>query len=117
MIRQETQINGVEFECRGEWVREGARLRITTVPELTAAGRKRIQDSGWRLRGPRRCDRRGSGRSDRAALRREGSGERALEWQAEGRQTRAVIAGEIIAAIVIGMLLPLWPVLVAVPTW
>jgi hypothetical protein len=40
------EINGVEFECRGEWVQQGSKLRLTTVPELTSAGRKRIQDSG-----------------------------------------------------------------------
>jgi hypothetical protein len=38
------QINGVEFECRAEWIQYGAKLRITTVPELSASGTKRIQD-------------------------------------------------------------------------
>jgi hypothetical protein len=39
------QINGVEFECRAEWIQKGAKLRITNVPELSASGTKRIQDS------------------------------------------------------------------------
>jgi hypothetical protein len=39
------QINGVEFECRCELIPDRATLRIMTVPELTAAGRKRIRDS------------------------------------------------------------------------
>jgi hypothetical protein len=39
-------INGVEFECRGEWLLRGASLRITIVPELTEAGKKRIERDG-----------------------------------------------------------------------
>jgi hypothetical protein len=40
-------INGVEFECRCQWIPERAALRIVSVPELTASGKKRIRDSGW----------------------------------------------------------------------
>jgi len=39
-------INGVEFECKGEWIKKGVELRITTVPEPTEAGKKRIKDGG-----------------------------------------------------------------------
>jgi hypothetical protein len=37
------EINGVEFECKGEWIKKGFKLRITTVPELTAEGKKRAK--------------------------------------------------------------------------
>ena len=40
------QINGVEFECRGEWTKKGFKLRITTVPEPTEAGKKTIKNNG-----------------------------------------------------------------------
>jgi hypothetical protein len=40
------QINGVEFECRGEWLEKGLKLRVTSVPELTEAGKRRLQESG-----------------------------------------------------------------------
>jgi hypothetical protein len=40
------QINGVEFTCSGEWIQQGSKLRVTTVPKLTDAGRNRVQDSG-----------------------------------------------------------------------
>lgn len=40
------QINGVEFDCRGEWVKKGFKLRVVTVPQVTEAGAKRIKDSG-----------------------------------------------------------------------
>jgi hypothetical protein len=40
------QINGVEFECEGQWIQRGALLRITTVPEITPAGRQKIKGSG-----------------------------------------------------------------------
>lgn len=39
-------INGVEFECRGEWLRKGFEIRLTTVPQPTAAGKQRIKDGG-----------------------------------------------------------------------
>lgn len=39
-------INGVEFECKGEWVKKGFKLRITTIPEATEAGKKRIKAGG-----------------------------------------------------------------------
>lgn len=42
---EERQINGVEFECRGEWLMRGAILRVTTVPHLTEKGKKRIAES------------------------------------------------------------------------
>jgi hypothetical protein len=45
------EINGVEFECTGEWLTKGRKLRITSVPQLTDAGRKRIRDSEERKRG------------------------------------------------------------------
>src|SRR5262249_34078825 len=41
-------INGVEFECKGckgEWLTKRSKLRLTTVPELTEAGRKRVKVS------------------------------------------------------------------------
>ena len=41
---EERQINGVEFECRGEWLMGGAMLRVTTVPQLTEKGKKRIAE-------------------------------------------------------------------------
>ena len=40
------QINGAEFECRGEWLKKGFKLRLTTVPALTEAGKKRVKDNG-----------------------------------------------------------------------
>jgi hypothetical protein len=40
------QINGVEFDCRGEWVQKGTRLRITTVPQPTETGKRKIRDGG-----------------------------------------------------------------------
>src|SRR5262245_48171608 len=40
------EINGVEFECRGEWLKKGFKLRITTVPQPTEAGKKWIRDNG-----------------------------------------------------------------------
>lgn len=41
---EDREINGVEFECKGEWLKRGFKLRVTTVPELTEAGKKRIKD-------------------------------------------------------------------------
>src|SRR5262245_2406762 len=40
------QINGVEFECRGEGLKKGFKLRITSVPQPTEAGKKTIKDNG-----------------------------------------------------------------------
>ncbi len=41
------QINGVEFVCRGQWLKRGALLRVTTMPQLTENGKKRMKgDSG-----------------------------------------------------------------------
>jgi hypothetical protein len=37
-------INGVEFECKGEWVKKGVKLRVTTVPQPTESGQKAIKD-------------------------------------------------------------------------
>jgi hypothetical protein len=39
-------INGVEFECKGEWLTKGHKLRVTSVPQPTEAGKKRIRDGG-----------------------------------------------------------------------
>jgi hypothetical protein len=39
------EINGVEFECRGEWLENRKKLRVTTVPVLTEHGKKRIKES------------------------------------------------------------------------
>lgn len=39
-------INGVEFSCQGEWLIEGARLRLTSVPEPTDAGKEQIEAGG-----------------------------------------------------------------------
>jgi hypothetical protein len=41
---EEKGINGVEFECRGEWLDKGFRLRLRTVPQLTKEGKQRIQE-------------------------------------------------------------------------
>ena len=41
---EERQINGVEFECRGEWLKGEGILRVTTVPQLTEIGKKRIRE-------------------------------------------------------------------------
>jgi hypothetical protein len=40
------QINGVEFDCSGEWVQKGTKLRITTVPQPTETGKRKIRDGG-----------------------------------------------------------------------
>lgn len=40
---EEKQINGVEFECKGEWLMREAILRVTTVPQLTEKGKNRIK--------------------------------------------------------------------------
>ncbi len=42
---EEKEINGVEFECTGEWVMREAILRVTTVPQLTEKGKKRIAEA------------------------------------------------------------------------
>jgi hypothetical protein len=42
---EDKQINGVEFECKAEWLMRGAILRVTTVPQLTEAGKKRITEA------------------------------------------------------------------------
>ena len=42
---EDNHINGVEFECKGEWLMGGAVLRVTTVPQLTEAGKKRITEA------------------------------------------------------------------------
>jgi len=42
---EDKQINGVEFECKGEWVERGAILRLTTVPRLTEEGKKRVKEN------------------------------------------------------------------------
>jgi hypothetical protein len=42
---EDKQINGVEFECKGEWLMTGAILRVTTVPQLTEEGKKRITEA------------------------------------------------------------------------
>ena len=59
---EDKQINGVEFECKGEWLMRGAILRVTTVPQLTEEGKKRIKESAlapcsraWGRLGPRNC--------------------------------------------------------------
>lgn len=36
-------LNGVEFLCTGVWLEPGLRLRVTSVPRLTEAGRRRLQ--------------------------------------------------------------------------
>jgi len=41
---EDRQINGVEFECRGEWLKGGAILRVTAVPQLTEKGKRRIAE-------------------------------------------------------------------------
>ena len=43
---EDKKINGVEFECKGEWLTKGYKLRVTTVPQPTEAGKKRIRDGG-----------------------------------------------------------------------
>ena len=43
---EDKKINGVEFECKGEWLTKGYKLRATTVPQPTEAGKKRIRDGG-----------------------------------------------------------------------
>src|SRR3972149_3603578 len=42
---EEKQINGVEFERKGERLMSGAILRVTTVPQLTEEGKKRITEA------------------------------------------------------------------------
>jgi hypothetical protein len=42
---EEKGINGVEFECSGEWLHKGFRLRVTSVPQPTAAGQRRIKEN------------------------------------------------------------------------
>jgi len=42
---EDKQINGVEFECKAEWLMRGAILRVTTVPQLTEEGKKRITEA------------------------------------------------------------------------
>lgn len=42
---EDKQDNGVEFECKGEWLMRGAMLRVTTVPQLTEEGKKRIKEN------------------------------------------------------------------------
>jgi hypothetical protein len=42
---EEKGINGVEFECSGEWLHKGFRLRLTSVPQPTAAGQRRIKEN------------------------------------------------------------------------
>jgi hypothetical protein len=42
---EDKQINGMEFECKGEWLMRGATLRVTTVPQLTEEGKKRITEA------------------------------------------------------------------------
>jgi hypothetical protein len=39
-------LNGVEFECKGEWLTKGSKLRVTSVPQPTEAGKKRIREGG-----------------------------------------------------------------------
>jgi hypothetical protein len=43
---EDKKINGVEFECKGEWLTKGYKLRVTSVPQPTEAGKKRIRDGG-----------------------------------------------------------------------
>ena len=43
---EDKKINGVEFECKGEWLTKGYKLRVTTIPQPTEAGKKRIRDGG-----------------------------------------------------------------------
>ena len=40
------KINGVEFECQGEWLIKGSKLRLTTVPQPTESGKKTIKAGG-----------------------------------------------------------------------
>jgi len=42
---EEKGINGVEFACSGEWLHKGFRLRVTSVPQPTAAGQRRIKEN------------------------------------------------------------------------
>ena len=39
------QINGVEFECQAEWLKRGFKLRVTSVPQPTEIGKKRIKEN------------------------------------------------------------------------
>jgi hypothetical protein len=51
---EEKQINGVEFECEGEWITNGLELRVKSLPRLTEKGKKRIRESGGKLSGAAR---------------------------------------------------------------
>lgn len=42
---EDKQINGVEFDCKGEWLTRGSILRVTTVPQLTEEGKKRVKEN------------------------------------------------------------------------
>lgn len=42
---EEKGINGVEFECTGEWLLKGFKLRVTSVPQPTEAGERRIKEN------------------------------------------------------------------------
>jgi hypothetical protein len=43
---EDKQLNGVEFECQGKWVKSGTgfSLRVTSVPQLTTSGQKRLTE-------------------------------------------------------------------------
>src|SRR5262249_22316153 len=43
---EDKKINGVEFECKGEWLTKGSKLRVTSVPQPTEVSKKRIRDDG-----------------------------------------------------------------------
>ena len=43
---EKKKINGVEFSCKGEWLKKGRELRVTTTPQVTEDGKKRIKEGG-----------------------------------------------------------------------
>lgn len=42
---EDMQINGVEFECKGQWIIKGTELRVTTMPKVTEKGKKLIDQA------------------------------------------------------------------------
>jgi hypothetical protein len=38
---EQKEINGIEFECRGQWLQRGVVVKVMSVPQLTKSGKRR----------------------------------------------------------------------------
>jgi hypothetical protein len=39
---EQKEINGIEFECMGQWLQRGMALKVMSVPQLTKSGKRSL---------------------------------------------------------------------------